>query len=164
MGVLTTNSKLKNMMTYLRVYHMSKWNAWNSLIIQWTRVGTARALNRHYIGSKNKTHGKEYGITWGDMRDTLRTWEYVVNLLRLNQNTLKTLNPTLGYEQKLGRFIGSLWAMNPGHSTTNEKFAWTKGGRGGADVWHKQVPLKQTRCVIHNGFVINLISTIDIAW
>jgi hypothetical protein len=41
---------------------------------------------------------------------------------------LKTLNPTPGHEQKLGRFIGSLWAINPGHSTTNEKFAGTQGG------------------------------------
>jgi hypothetical protein len=39
-----------------------------------------------------------------------------VNSLRLNQNMLKTLNPTPGHEQMLGRFIGSLWAMNPGHS------------------------------------------------
>ncbi len=51
-----------------------------------------------------------------------------MNPLRLNQNMLKTLNPTPGHEQKLGRFIGSLWAINPGHSTTNEKFAGTQGG------------------------------------
>ncbi len=54
------------------------------------------------------------------MRDTLRT---CCEPIKTQSRLLKTLNPTPGHEQKFGRFIGSLWAMNPGHLTTNEKFA-----------------------------------------
>jgi hypothetical protein len=71
----------------------------------------ARALDLLYICYKNKTQGKQ------------RIWDNVRRYEGHVENMLKTLNPTPGHEQKLGRFFGSLWAMNPGHSTTNEKFA-----------------------------------------
>ncbi len=59
-GVLTTNSKLKNLMNYLRLPFVKMKS---SEFIQSTRIGVVRALDLHYIGYKNKTQGKGYGIT-----------------------------------------------------------------------------------------------------
>jgi hypothetical protein len=139
LGVLTTSYKLKNMMKYLKIYHLSKWNPQDSLIIQLSWIEMSRALDLQYIGYKNKTQGKGYGIMWGDMRDTLRTCCEPIKTQSEHVENFKS-------NTRAWTKVGQIHWLIVGHESRPLDNKWEiclNTRRGGVDVWHKQDPLKQ---------------------